>query len=186
MQVRAAEITAVDKEILVSEAFSGHIRTSCESVDTYYRSLCLYVYDFFCDITSQHILYPEFQRLSWSEDIDILAIVRQREAYVGTRQGHADELCHHMLELYVVRLEELASRRHIVKKVAYAEVCASRGCDLLCGQMLRISEIDLTADLVLLSSSLQRNLRHCRDRSQSLTAESECEYVMEVFSAAEL
>ena len=110
----------------------------------------------------------------------------QREAYVRTRKSHADKLCHHMLELDVVRFEELASRRHIVKKIAHAEVCSSRGCDLLCGKMLRIGEIDLTADLVLLSSGLQRNLRHCRDRSKSLTAESECEYVMEVFSAAEL
>ena len=110
----------------------------------------------------------------------------QREAYVRTRKSHADKLCHHMLELDVVRFEELASRRHIVKKIAHAEVCSSRGCDLLCGKMLRIGEIDLTADLVLFSSGLQRNLRHGRDRSQSLTAETECKYVMEVFSAAEL
>ena len=60
----------------------------------------------------------------------------QREPYVRAGQGHTDELGHDVLELYIVRLEELAPCRHIVEQVAHAEISTSRRCDLLRRQML--------------------------------------------------
>ena len=112
--------------------------------------------------------------------------MRQGETYVGTGKGHPYELCDYVLEFYIVRLEELASGRHIVEKVTHAEVRASRSGDLLCGQMTGVGEIDLAAQLVLLPSCLQGHLRHSRNGCQGLTSEAECKYVVQVFCCAEL
>ena len=186
MQIRAAEITAVHEEILISKTLLRHVRASGKTIDAHYRCLGLYIYDFLCHIASQHILDSEFQRLGRTKDIYILSVVRKRESDIRARKGDTDELCDYVLEFHIVRLEELASCRHIVEKIADAEVGSSRSCDLLGGKMLRIRKIDLTADLILFPAGLQGNFGHCRDRSESLTAETECKYVMEILGAAEL
>ena len=61
VQVRAAEITSVHKEILVSKAFLSHVRTACETIYADNRSLSLYIHDLLRHIASEHILNPEFQ-----------------------------------------------------------------------------------------------------------------------------
>ena len=110
----------------------------------------------------------------------------QGEAHVRASQGHSHELCHDMLELDVVRLEELTSCRNIVEKVAYREVGASRCSYLLSSKVLRISKIHLTSDLVSVSAGLECHFCHSCNRSKGFAAETECKDVLEVVSCMEL
>ena len=108
------------------------------------------------------------------------------ESYVRAGKGHTNELGDYMLELHRIRLEELSSCRNIVEKIAYGKVCASRSCNLIGSQMLRISKIHLTPHLVFLPAGLERNLGHSCNRSQSLTTETESQYVLQVLCRMEL
>ena len=186
MQVRAAEISAVDKEILVAQSLSCGIRTAGEAIDAYHGSLCLYIDNLICDIGSKHILYPEFQGLGRSQDIYILAIVGEGESDIRTCEGYADELRDDMLELDIIRLEELASCRHIVEEIAYAEVGSSRRRYLIGGYMLRICKIHLAAHLIVFPTGLERDLGHCCDGCQSLSSEAESQDIVQVLCCLKL
>ena len=136
VKIRAAEISAGYERILVSEAFLGSIRTTYESVDLDHRRLGTDIHNLICDIGSQDILNPEFQRLGGTQDIYVLAVVRQCEAYVRTGKRHPDELCDDMFEFYIVRFKELASCRNIVEKVADTEIGTPRCSHLISGEVL--------------------------------------------------
>ena len=160
MQIWTAEIAAVHEEVLVAKAFPCCIRTACEAVDFHDRGLGTDIHYFIGDIGSKDILNPEFQRLGRAQDIDILAIVSQCESYIRTSEGHSDEFCDDMLELDIVRLEELPPCRDIVEKVANAEIGSSCGSGFIGRDMLRVGEIHLTSDLILLATGLERDFCH--------------------------
>ena len=102
VQVWTAEIATIDKEILVAQHLSCRIRTAHITPYADYRCLGLYVHNIIDNIGSQHILYPELQRLGRSEDIHILTIVSKGESYIGTGKGYSREFRYDVLELHVI------------------------------------------------------------------------------------
>jgi hypothetical protein len=68
---------------------------------------------------SQNILNPEFQRFGWTQDIDVLSVVSKGKTNIRTGKGNSCKLGDYMFEFHSVGLEELASCRDIVEKVAY-------------------------------------------------------------------
>ena len=110
----------------------------------------------------------------------------ESEAHIRARQGYPCELRHDMLKLHIIRLEELAPCRDIVEKISYAEICTTRSRDLLCRYVCRVRKFHLTANLVLFTSGLEGNLRHGCDGGQRLSAESEGQYVMQIFCTLKL
>ena len=87
-----------------------------------------------------------------------------------------------MFELDIIRLQELASCGNVVKQVPHGEVRTSRRRNFLCVNMLRISEIHLTADFILFPAGLEGNLSYSRDRSQRFSTETEGQYPVQVLS----
>ena len=145
MQIRTAEISSVHKKELVAKPFLRSSRTTHITIDSHNGCIGMDVHQVIGHICSQHILYPEFQRLGRSEHIDILVIVSKSESYVGTSQGYVGKLRHYMLELHRVRFEELTPGRNVIKKIPDSEIRASRNGYLLCRKMLRVREVHLTA-----------------------------------------
>ena len=135
MQVRASEITAVHEEELIAEAFLCSIRTAHIAIEFHYGCLCMNIHHFLGNTSSEHILYPEFQGLCRTKHKDILSIMSESESHIRTGQSHSRELRYYMLELHIVRLEELASCRNIVEKVSDAEIRSPR-CGDLCHRHL--------------------------------------------------
>ena len=80
------------------------------------------------------------------------------EAHIRSGQSHTDKLCDDMLEFDRIRLKELSAGRYIIEQVSHREIRATRSRHLGCRDMLRISKINLTSDLVFLSTRLERNL----------------------------
>ena len=60
----------------------------------------------------------------------------KREADFRSREGDMRELLDDMFQLHIVRFEELAARRNIVKKVPHGEAGSDRGRDFIRRNML--------------------------------------------------
>ena len=185
VQVRASEISSVNEEILVAETFPGRLRTADITRNLNDGSLGMHIHDIIGNTCSEHILNSELQRLGRPEDTYILAVVSQSEAHSRTGKGDSCEFSDDMLELHIVRLEELTSCRDIIEKVPDTEVGSARSCNLLRGKMLRVSIIHLTADLVLLSAGLEGHLCDSRNGCKRLASEAESQDVVQILCSLE-
>ena len=185
MQVRAAEISSVYEEILVTKALSCCLRTTYISCHLHYRGLGMYVNHIIGNACSKHVLYSEFQRLGWPENAHVLAVVSQGEAYAWTGKRNSREFCDYVLELHIVRLEEFASCRNVIEQVPYTEVCASRSRNLLCCKVLRIGIIHLTSHLIFFPAGLECDFSYGCYRCESLASKAEGQDVVKVFCRLE-
>ena len=102
VEIRTAEITAVDEEVLVAQTLLGHIRTADEAghIDHICRSVD--VDEFIGHIASEQIQNPEFQGFGWLEVVNVLAVVLEMEAGLRTGQSHMDEFCDDVFEFDIV------------------------------------------------------------------------------------
>ena len=186
VQVGAAEIASANEEILVSEGLAGAFRASDETVYTDHRGIGGDVNHFAHHVPAKQIHDSELQRLGLLQHVDLAAVVGQRERNVGTRDRHAGELLNDMLELNLVRLEELAASRGVVEEVADGEIGpdGSRyGSGL---DRLEAARGDLGARFVRGTARPERYLGDGRDTRKRLTAEAVGHYAFQVCGGADL
>ena len=186
VNIRTAEISSVDEQILVAESFPGRSRTAYKTGYGHKRSTGIYIHNLIGHTCSKHILDTELERLCRSEHIYILAVVGQGKSHIRTGEGYSGELSDYMLELHCVGLEELTPRRHIVEEISHREIRAPRSRHLVGRQVLRVRKIHLTSHLVFLPTGLESDLGHSGNRRKSLTAETEGENVVQVFCRLKL
>ena len=180
VQVRTPEIPSVDEEKLVSQSFPRRVRPSNETPQAYHGGVRADINNISGDRCPEKIHNPVFQGFRRLENENVLPVVTEREPNLRPRQSHFRELFDNMLELYVVRLQEFPSGRHIVEKISDSYVCPFRSGDLCRGIVDRRRELNLAANLLILRAGLQRHLSHRRDRGQRLAPESEGRDVLQI------
>ena len=181
VQVGASEITTIYKEILVAKTFLCSIWTTNIAHQFDYRSLGLYINNILRHIRAEHVLNSEFQRFCWTEDELFLSIMCKSKTNTWSCQSDSYEFRNNMLELDIVRLQELSSCRYVIEQISYAEISSHRSCYFLKRHLLRIRKLYLTTHLVFFPSSLERNFCNGSNRCQSLSAETKGQYIMQIF-----
>ena len=181
VEIRAPEISSVYEKELVGLRLGGRVRTGDIAVDLHHRSLRTYIGEILRHALAEHILYSEFQRLGGLQNIYFPVIVHKVEAHLITREGHMGEFRHDMLELHIVRLEELASGRHVVEKVPHREIRPPRSGRHGSGDMLRIRKDHFASHLILFPARTEGHLRHGGYGCKRLSPESECHDACQIF-----
>ena len=136
VEIRAAEIPAVDEEELVPQSLPGGVRPAGESPQADQGGVRGDVDKVPGDRGSHQIHYPVFEGLGWPQDKDVLAVVREREARLRASQSHLCELLDNVLELDIVRLQELSPGRNIIEEVSDCYVGSHRSGNLGGGNVL--------------------------------------------------
>ena len=95
-------------------------------------------------------------------------------------QNNALEVCHHICQFRLIRLQEFSSCRHIIKQVLHREVTAGRTCHRLLLFHPRTSNLDHGAQLIFPASRLQFHLSHSGDTCQCFSPESHCGQAEEI------
>ena len=102
------------------------------------------------------------------------------QGYLRASEGKVLEFSDYVLEFHAVRLEELASCRHIVEKIPDLEIGTHRCGRLYSGDVLRISEVHLATEFVTGTAGFEGDLCHGGYGCQGFPTESEGGYVVQV------
>ena len=186
VQVGTAEVASVHEEILVAEGSPGALRAAGKAAYLDHRSVGGNVYHISHHVSADYVRYPEFQRLGLLEHEDLAAVVGERETNFRPGNRHPRELLHNVLELHLVRLEELASGGGVVEEIAHGEIGALRRGDGRGLYGFVAPQGDLGAGFFFCPAGAERNLRHRRDAGQGLPAEAVGLNALEVCGAGNL
>ena len=186
VQQRAAEITPVDKEKLVSQGFAGAFRLADIPLQRGDGSLGRYVHELADEGGPQKVLDAEFMALGRFYHMDVFAVVGKGEGYVRAGEGHPLKLLHNVAELNVVAFEELAAGGDVVKEIPHRNVGAHGAGDLPGALVLGGGHGHFHAQLLAVHAGTEGHLRHGGDGSQGLSAEAEGKDMMQVLGRCQL
>ena len=186
VQVRAAEIAAVDEEELVPQRLFRRLGPAHEAVDPDQGGIGLDVHHLAHELRAQEVRHAELEGLGLLQDMDVAAVVREREGDFGPGEGHALELLQDVAELHVVRLEELAAGGDVVEEVPDGEVGALGGGDFAGGDVFGTGEMDLHAHFVLLAAGPEDHIRDGGDGREGFPAEAEGGDLLQVLGGGDL
>ena len=117
---------------------------------------------------------------------DGLAVVHERERDLEARQREPLEHAQHVLELGLLRAQELAPRRHVVKELAHLDARARRVRRGRGGRCRRGARLDHPAAILAARPRGDREPRYRRDRGQRLAAEPQTPYALEILERGDL
>ena len=186
VQIGTAEIPPVDEKELRPRCLASRLGGADVTTDADDRRLGGEVHHRIDRIRSQQVLDPVFQGFGRLEHVDVAAVVGQGEADFRPGQGNPGEFFYDVFELYIVRLEEFPSGRHVVEEITDRKITAF-GCSGLDGrEMLGIGEFDLAADRVFGPAGPQRHFGNRGNRSEGFSPEAEGLDRLQVFRCRNL
>ena len=186
VQQGAAEVSAVDKEKLVSQGFAGALRLADIPLQRGNGGLGRYVHKLADKGGPQKVLDAEFMALGGLHHMDVLAVVGKGEGHVLPGEGHPLKLFHNVAELYVVAFEELAAGGNVVKEVPHRNVGSRGAGDFPGALVLGGRHGHFHAQLLGGHAGAEAYLRHGGDGGQGLSAEAEGKDAMQVFGRCQL
>src|SRR6476620_10460352 len=123
IQVGAPDETVVYKEILVPPCFFCCIRFAYKTGNVHIIRLLLYTHQPGIVRITQDLNDALFEG-SFFKMKNFLAIGSKRKEYLRESHSNPDEFIHNMPEFCCIAFKEIASRRHIEKKILHRNACS--------------------------------------------------------------